>query len=95
MSDKFPRSLTAPVDEETYAWFKAQAEAEDRTPGAHLRRLILAHRDAVDTVDQRFATAVERQILYTGIPITPSEAERAEVYAHHPLPEDDPDEGVS
>lgn len=101
---RYPKSLTAPVTEELWTWFSAQADAEDRTIGAHLRRLIQAQYDREQRRETlgHFAGVVEQQI-----PVTPSQAANAQVYRDHPLlpgevhvndplpPDDDPEEGVT
>lgn len=64
-SKKYPRSLTAPVDEDTWNWFRNQADAQFRTPGAHLRWLILQYRDKVNYNQQlaeEFNQAVDRSL---------------------------------
>lgn len=64
-SKKYPKTLSAPVDDDTWQWFNDQAEAEDRTPGAHLRRLILSHRREVEKAEglgAEFLKAVHRNL---------------------------------
>lgn len=98
-SKKYPKTLSAPVDVETWEWFTAQADALDRTVGAQLRRVILAHRKQHE-IANRFAGAV-------AVPITPDQAANAQVYQGHPVPpgevhvndpvpfDEDPEEGVT
>lgn len=95
-SKKYPKTLSAPVDEDTWKWFNDQAEAQFRKAGAHLRWLILEHRKDVDSVKlaESFSQAVAKDLR---VPITESMANAAAVYAKHPLPEPEPepDEGMT
>lgn len=84
---RYPKSLTAPVDQETWEWFAAEAEAKDRTIGAHLRRVIRAYR-----IDTENAARVDRQIPVVrrdGRFIPPGET-----HINDPVLPDDPEEGV-
>lgn len=108
---KYPKTLTAPVDEATYTWFVAQADAADRTIGAHLRRVILAHREQFETAS-RFAGAAARASVVAvdqdgerhtfsvdsarGFPIAGGvEAVPPISPVHIDTPDDDPEEGVT
>lgn len=91
---RYPKSLTAPVDQETWEWFAAEAEAKDRTIGAHLRRVIRGYRINTENriVATGFATAVDRQI-----PVVRSDGRLTPAGKTHIddwVEPDDPEEGV-
>jgi len=94
---KFPKTLSAPVDEDLWKWFTDRAEAASRTVGAELRVLIQAQRDremqrftadhfagaVVDQLDKSWAEPLDVPVEPNGRPVVPI-----------PLT-DDPEEGVA
>ena len=54
-SVKFPHTITANFDDETYCWLKQEVETQHRTLGNYVRHIILTYKQAKEQKNKKGA----------------------------------------